>query len=388
MNFKKLSFYMTHLLYPFLIYGCFFVTSAFIHSQYLRMLREYELVAARDVQLLLPIPILLAFYSSARTLIAYDFIARDHYFSKAIKAPAFLGRLKDTVLSYEFWVGAVVTTGFVCTFASNYLYRSILDLFFYAGSEAAQNRLSCAIFVPVSLLLLLLAHISARKHWWQSKDNSLLVDILSTFGMLLLAAFAYSTGTIMLMLISPLFSALFHPEVGIPVGIAVIVLIGWGLFLAYGRALLRRRKLLKKLRILCETKGFDITTIAHPYRSLFHLEDGASFTITAHGKTYTCKFLSSVKHKKTELHFYKDGACRFVRIVRFGRKEAFRLQTDFIFDFEGKGKKLLIIDPMPRAFLVDMGQSLLLTTGDKAWSYKIFSAEGFLGNLDRDCLDR
>ena len=387
MNLKRISFYLTHILYPFLIYGCFFVTSAFIHSQYLRMLREYELAAARDVQLLLPIPILLAFFSSARTLIAYDFIARDHYFATAKKAPGFWGRIKDTCCSFEFWVGAIVTTGFVCTFASNYLYRSIIDLFYYTGSEAAQNRLSCAVFVPLSLLLLLLAHASARKHWWQSRDNSLIVDLLATFGMLLLATFAYSTGTIMLMLVSPLFSALFNPSVGIPVGIAFVVITGVTLFLAYGRALLRRRKLLKKLRALCDAGGFDITPIAHPYRSLFHLEDGPSFTVTAHKKTYTCKLLSSVKRNKTELHFYKDGACRFVRIVHFGRKEAFRLQTDFNFDFEGEGKKLLIIDPMPRTFLEDMGKSILLTTGDKVWSYKIFSAEGFLGNLDRDCLD-
>ena len=74
MDFKKISFYITHILYPFLIYGCFFATSGFIYSQYLRLLREYELVAARDVQLLLPIPILLAFFSSARTLIAYDLL--------------------------------------------------------------------------------------------------------------------------------------------------------------------------------------------------------------------------------------------------------------------------------------------------------------------------
>lgn len=388
MDFKKISFYITHILYPFLIYGCFFATSGFIYSQYLRLLREYELVAARDVQLLLPIPILLAFFSSARTLIAYDFIARDHYFATAKKAPGFFRRIKDACGSYEFLVGAVVTTGFVCTFASNYLYRSLIDLFYYAGSEAAQNRLSCAVFVPLSLLLLLLAHASARKHWWQVKDNSLLVDILSTFGMLILAAFAYSTGTIMLMLVSPLFSALFNPAVGIPVGIAVAAITAVTLFLTYGRAMLRRRRFLKKLRILCDTARFDITPIAHPYRSLFHLEDGPSFTITAHGKTYTCKLLSSVKRKKTEIHFYKDGACRFVRIIHFGRKEAFRLQTDFNFDFDGEGKKLLIIDPMPRTFLVDMGKSIALTTGDKVWSYKIFSAEGFLGNLDRDCLDR
>jgi hypothetical protein len=264
----------------------------------------------------------------------------------------------------------------------------MLDMFFDAGSEAAQNRLSCAIFVPVSLLLLPLAHVSARKQWWQSKDNSLLVDLLSTAGMLILAAIAYGVGTIMLMLLSPVFSALLQPQLGIPGGVAVIVLTGVTLFFAYGRALLRRRRLLKRLLALCEAEGFDISPIVHPYYSLFHLVDGPSFTVTAHGKTYTCKLLSSVKRKKTELHFYEDGACRFVRIVHLFRKEAFRLQTDFIFDFAGEGKKLLIIDPMPRLFLVDMGKSIPLTTGDKVWSYKLFSAEGFLGNLDRDCLDR
>lgn len=389
MNYKKLTYYMTHILYPFLIYGCFFVTSAFIHSQYLRLLRDYELVAARDVRLLLPVPILLAFFSSARTFVAYDFIARDHYFATAEKAPGFFRRIKDVCCSFEFWVSAVVTTGFACALSSNYLYRSMLDLFYYAGSETAQNRLSCVVFVPVSFLLLLLAHVSARKHWWTTKNNSLIVDLLCTVGILFLAAFAYSTGTVMLMLLSPVFAALFHLEIGIPVGIAVVLLTAVTLFFNYGRALRLRRRLVKRLLALCDAKGFAISPIKHPYLSLFRLVDGPSFTVVAHGKTYTCKFLSAAKSKKTELHFHKDGACRFVRIFYFRRRvELFRLQTDFHFDFEEEGKKLLIIDPMPRTFLVDMGKSVHLTTGDKVWSYKIFSAGGFLGNLERDCLDR
>ena len=389
MSLRKLSFYLTHILYPILMYGCFFEISIFVLSQYGRTIEQYDAAAAKMVAGVLALPILLAFFSTARIFVTYDFAARARCLERGGGSQRFLGRLRETLCSYEFWVSAALIAFIVWMMAPNPLYRMILDAYFYAGNDAVQNRLSRLVFIPAHLILLLLAHVSARKQWLVAGSRSVLADIFMATGMLLLAGAAYGLGTIMLVVVYPLARAVFNPSFGIPLLIIILVIIGFFLFLAYGRALVGRRRLIKRLLALCRQEGFDISPIKAPYRSLFRLVDGPSFVVTAHKKTYTCKLISCVRGRSsTALHFYKDGACRFVRAVRFKRMDVVRFETDFQFAFEGEGKKLLIIDPMPRMFLTDMGQSLPLATGDKAWSYKIFSAKGFLGNLDRDCLDR
>ena len=399
MNWKKLSFYTTHIVYPIATYLCFCLMTFFIFAQYDEALKYYDQVAAMSVRRLLLIPILLAFYSTARIFVVYDTMARTRFYERGGTDGGFLRRLKQTVCSYEFLVSAIIMFFIVWLMAPTLVYRSVLDMFFDAGSVAAQNRLSRAIFIPVSLGLLLLAHLSARKHWHQVRGNSALRDIASAVGLLALAGLAYGMGTIILLLVYPLMKFVVQPAVGIPLLLIILALTGVILFFAYGRALRRRRRFVKALLSLCKREGFDITPIEHPYRSLFFLVDGPSFAVTAHKKTYTCKLLSCVRRRNTEIHFFEDGACRFVRVLRMVVRRSrflvqtefapnYYVQTEFTFAFEGEGKKLLIVDPMPRMFLTDMGKSIPLTTGDKVWSYKIFSAAAFLGCLERNCLDR
>ena len=70
---------------------------------------------------------------------------------------------------------------------------------------------------------------------------------------------------------------------------------------------------------------------------------------------------------------------------RLGQVHLFRRITTFRYDFEGRGKKVLIILPTPKRVIhAEGGRSLEI--GDKVGEYTVYTATAFLNALERDCL--
>lgn len=154
------------------------------------------------------------------------------------------------------------------------------------------------------------------------------------------------------------------------------------------RALIKRRAFLKKLRQTCAQKGIALSQIDLPYRSIFQTTDSESFSVTIDGKRYACKLLGAIR-RGAPLVLFANGEGGFVRTVRFARADLFTRVTKFEFGFEAECDKILIVNPVPKKIFQGInGMNVPLDNGDTVGGYKFFTASGFLGALERNCIER
>lgn len=154
------------------------------------------------------------------------------------------------------------------------------------------------------------------------------------------------------------------------------------------RAVRIRRRLFKRLRALCREMGFTLSPIRRPYRSLLFIKSGVSFTVTTAEKTYYCKLFCS-RNYHNPLYFAETGIVQCIHSLRIRRVEYFSYITQLDFSFDAPTPKILIVNPVPKEIYVgNLEFSRLIDTGESAGDYKIFTATGFLGALERGVLDR
>lgn len=261
------------------------------------------------------------------------------------------------------------------------------------------SLLYCAMLLP----LFFLAHLSAEKHRksggrFRSEEGSakalvskLLFLTLLYFGASMMLPFLFAmllTGFALL------------ESGGARVMLALLILLAVITLPLYLRAWHKRRKFLSSLKALAEQKGYKLSPIRRPYLSLLKNTHGASFTVKANGKIYTCKLYGSVNRnnavilsrggsglRKCALHFGKShfgvyGASIF-------SAELFSLTFPFDYSFEGEGQRVLIFTNVPKRMLfADEKIVSHLDNGDTVDGYKIFSGAAFLAGLERDTLER
>ena len=203
----------------------------------------------------------------------------------------------------------------------------------------------------------------------------------------------------------------------IPLGVLLITIPTW----RYCRALHVRKKFLKRLRALCDKQGFKLSKPNRPYRSVFRNKGDPSFTLEANGQTYVCKLIAAISYgaamflsengTATVEHSFglRQGSIKTARFGLFGnganlgsgaargtasyyrqrKAELFHYTTRLDFSFEGEGTKVLIINPVPFEILAgDSYKSRYIDNGDFTGEYLIFSGSGFLGALERNCVER
>ncbi len=173
-----------------------------------------------------------------------------------------------------------------------------------------------------------------------------------------------------------------------------------------------RKKLLKKLRKVCLSSGYELSPISRPYASLFKPTSECNFTLKKDGKTYSCRFVGSYLHR-APMYFVSDKHAFYLH--RFGTKNHhFDVMREFEYNFEGEGDKIIILNPVPkRAYATqstyvdshwyddDKLASVIgsknkkatdgarkLEPGDKIWGYVIYNTSSFIGAIDRGCLGR
>ncbi len=158
----------------------------------------------------------------------------------------------------------------------------------------------------------------------------------------------------------------------------------------YSRALKKRNDFIKKLRAICSEKGFELSEIKNKYSFIFGRQAGANFTVTSHGKTYSCKFLAA-KIKFIPMIFGENGEGAFhyslgLRGIRLLNKYSY---FEYGFESEKNERKILICSPMPAQMsILEKGRISPITTGANVWEYKVFGASNFLRCLEWDAIEK
>ena len=125
----------------------------------------------------------------------------------------------------------------------------------------------------------------------------------------------------------------------------------------------------------------------NPYRSIFTSKDGFDFTVEKNKISYDCKFIAGV-FPNAPIYLSDDGrGIKRIGVRIFGR-QIFSIMTHFDFGYESENKKILILLPTPKIFLVS-GSAFKLREGDvgeTVGKYTVYNATGFFNAMDRDTL--
>ena len=261
--------------------------------------------------------------------------------------------------------------------------------------RSAARLLLRAAMVPLLLLSWCFGHYNAFL-WWMPKTShpdtkltsALILRLLGNgfiylIGGLILPNFFYAITSL------PGFVLALATEFSTLVAVLVCCL-PFLLFFAYrvGRMLRIRYTFLRRLKRLCAAEALTLSPIKRPYRSLFKKRSEASFTVACEGKTYHCMLLGAWS-RKNPLFFSELGIMQCLHSYRLRRVEYLRFTTQYDFNFEAPAPKILIVNPV--SHLIYAGHTYFyreIDTGERIGDYKVYTATGFLGALQRGVLDR
>lgn len=268
-------------------------------------------------------------------------------------------------------------------------YSDIERLFFKNASiNPIVQKLLIGIFISTMFFFVEWFTIfDIRKKWARHKDISSKNELLMIPAYLGFITIIYSVGFYIAMAYVPglaVYAFLFK-ELIFEILIAITIIL---LLICFNR-IQKRAKFIRKLKKASSESDYELSKIEKPYLSIFKKTAGASFTIKAHGKNYQCKLISG-KRKGIPIIFTDQGFLLYKRIVRIGKSELFSIYSKYNYSFQSDVKKCLILTCIPTQcyFKDSSGYMRKIDTGEKIGEYTIYSSQGFLGALDRNCLDR
>lgn len=332
-----------------------------------------------------------AFYSMMRLITIYDEVLYARY--RDWEDKRFWGRIKFFLTRPRFWWENSAYAAAFWILPQMAVCPSLTDLIFGGETSFVSKLILFAVLAPLYFLMNVLARNSATAIWKMGKPDvrdergkPIANDRAYTRDMIM-ACILYPLGGCGLQMIVPLFVTLLPLAVEILTSefmIWVCIFIVGFYCVRYGRALFARRKFLKRLHRL--TRGS--VKVRLPYRSLFGMRAGESFTVYSKGKEYSCKLISAPK-VMIPMWIHSCGDIEFLYIVRFLNIELFRHTKRYTIDYEADCQKILIIQPRPkRVYGAHEGKGWLLDNGDRVGKYRIFTAGAFLNTLERECLDK
>ena len=203
--------------------------------------------------------------------------------------------------------------------------------------------------------------------------------------------------------------------------LAVIALIGVIYGFSVLHAVRKRKRIVKRLPLLCEENGYTLSEMKRPYASLFRPKKECNFKIEKDGRVFSCHLVGS-PWQKAPLFFASSTTAYFKHRIGTKNHHLTFLST-FEYNFEGEGDKIIIINPVPKRIYVSQDEQLTgetdeiaasyakegtlasvatlspirrkeakstreLQPGDKIWGYTIYNTTSFLGAIDRKCLGR
>ena len=362
------------------------------------------------------------FASIVRVLAERDPLMQDEIYPGADEFGGFWENATAVLRCHYFWIeaGVVLFLGAVLPAACGFY--PLEDVLFRNTtlSPTVQKLLLLCIVLPFFFLTLLWQHTMALYHWYDMERRKQLCDTRKLpVGPLCLILPLYLFAFFALTYVFPVILTIYYAVwlLLIPLGVVVLMVPLW----RYGRAIRIRKSFLKKLKKLCAEKGFALSPVKRPYRSLFRNGGEYNFTLEANGQRYACKMIAALAYGST-LFLSEDGTAAIehsfglrqgpIKTVRFGlfgnganfdngttggsagyyrhrKAELFRYTTRLDFSFAYEGPKLLIVNPVPFEILAgDSYKSRYIDNGDFTGEYLVFSGSGLLGALERNCVER
>lgn len=106
------------------------------------------------------------------------------------------------------------------------------------------------------------------------------------------------------------------------------------------------------------------------------------------GKRYACKLIGALK-RGSPMIFFQDGTCVISTLIHIRGIRLFYRATQFEYGFASEDQKILIINPVPKKlYRAENGKTTELDNGDVVDGYKVYTASGFIGALERGSIDR
>ncbi len=370
---------------------------AYVYGQYLY---DFEINpdVAKQIGVLCAIVMALAFHSAVRYVTVHNSPLRDKFFALEKRPKTLTQRLAFFLKSPELWIGssAFALLHFILPVRSYAMHLS--DLIPGAAQDPTARFWLPALLLPILFVISLKARLTAMDRWLATRDQPASTDgkkkklLKESDREMARITAIYLGGALVLCNILPLLMSmfpllqelLFAPFTIFVIACLLIVPRIWRPL----RAILKRRSFLKKLCELCQQKKIPLSAIDLPYRSIFQTTDHESFAVTVNGKRYACKLIGSTK-RGAPMGIFRGGKGAIVNHFRFARITFFTRMTQFEFGFESEDQKILIVNPVPKKiYRSENGRNVPLDNGDVVDGYKVYTATGFLGALDRGSIDR
>ena len=304
------------------------------------------------------------------TLHFYNFRERTAFLQKRNSEVMILAELPRVIFSLEFPIEAALFAA-ACYFSPVY----------------------SAVHFPLLLAICALRKAAVRRKWYLMRRKSAEKKWYRVLGVLFKNIVLLAAQIWLIIIFMPMVFPYFWIIIKQYKVIANILLLVFLVFFSciYARAMKKRNDFIKKLRTLCEEKGFELSEISGKYSFIFGRKSGASFTVKAHGKAYSCKFLAS-KVKIIPMVFGENGEGAFHYSIRLRGIQLLNKYAYFEYGFEAAEgeRKILICLPMPaKIFLRENGRGTIpISSGATLWEYKLFTASNFLRCLEWNAVEK
>ena len=152
----------------------------------------------------------------------------------------------------------------------------------------------------------------------------------------------------------------------------------------WAKALISRRRSVRRLKRRCEDRGWSVEILNAGARSLFR-PGGESLRVNADGVLYSCALVGGIR-PAVPLMIRGDGVCSWIKSLTFLRVTFFTREKKRDLSWDSGAIKVFLIQPAPKKVLnKDMTP---LDNGDSAAGCWIFTPAAFVNALERGALKK
>ncbi len=305
---------------------------------------------------------------------------------------SFFSNLKFLFGNWAFWVESAALVLVFWVFPIELTHPQLAEVYFDHFEVVSKFQI-LSVFLPVLLVINLLAHYSAIALWqaearWRRYENKRTKSSSFIYMMAI-----YTFAPLLMVALLPLLAyiPLIFRAIGLfmtpATTVLLILLIAFLIGFTPLRARSIRKKTIKQIVESCAQNGYDISDIKEPYLSIFKLCDGENFSITKAGKTYSCKFIAAPK-KRVPMAIHPDGQMHFFHELKIRGVKIFGYKTVKHFAYDSQNPKILIVNPVPKKLMAHKGTIVEIDNGQLVGDYKVYNTTAFIRAIDNDTLDR
>ncbi len=252
------------------------------------------------------------------------------------------------------------------------------------------------LLAPICFTISLLSRFEAARYFYKLDEDDKIQKLLSPMwlvgrALLILVLYPITSPFVPIVLFAAIslfsifakISALLT-VLGMLLGIAALILLIWGIRVL--SCISKRKKFIKRLALSAKLNGYELKYLKTPYRSFATAKDHCSFTLSIDDEIYDCIMISTL-WRSTPFYFTSPTDAYFLH--RFGTENHnFSLKHNIEFYHTGGGKRIIIIDPVPKyVFVSEFGKSKRVYSSDDIWNITVYEKESFIGCMERRCLN-